>query len=125
MTAEDIMTTENLQTLHQDLPLMVAGEIMDWQSIRHVPVVDDDHRVVGLITHRDLLRVAASCDEGTAARDVMTSIRQTFAPDTPIKVIIETMITNKWGCVLITHPDKRLMGIITEADFLSVVYEML
>jgi CBS domain-containing protein len=40
-------------------------------------------------------------------------------------VIIETMITNKWGCALITDDEGRLEGIITEADFLRVVYEML
>jgi CBS domain-containing protein len=103
MKAEDVMTSENLQTLHRDLPLRIAGEIMEWQSIRHVPVVDD----------------------GVPVRDVMTPLRKTFRPHTPIKVVIETMITNKWGCVLITDDDARLLGIITEADFLRVVYGML
>ena len=125
MKAEEVMTSENLQTLHFDLPLRIAGEIMEWQSIRHVPVVDDGNRVVGLVTHRDLLRLAAGGNEGVPVREVMTPIRKTFRPETPIKVIIETMITNKWGCVLITGEDGHLKGIITEADFLRVVYEML
>jgi CBS domain-containing membrane protein len=125
MKAEDVMTSENLQTLHRDLPLRIAGEIMEWQSIRHVPVVDDGERVVGLVTHRDLLRLAAGGNDGVPVRDVMTPIRKTFRPHTPIKVVIETMITNKWGCVLITDDDARLLGIITEADFLRVVYGML
>jgi len=98
---------------------------MEWQSIRHVPVVDDGSRVVGLVTHRDLLRLAAGGNDGVPVREVMTPIRKTFRPETPIKVIIETMITNKWGCVLITDDEGRLVGIITEADFLRVVYEML
>jgi predicted transcriptional regulator len=125
MKAEEVMTSENLQTLHFDLPLRIAGEIMEWQSIRHVPVVDDTSRVVGLVTHRDLLRLAAGGNDGVPVREVMTPIRKTFRPETPIKVIIETMITNKWGCVLITDDEGRLVGIITEADFLRVVYEML
>ncbi|HEX9593216.1 MAG TPA: CBS domain-containing protein [bacterium] len=125
MKAEEVMTSENLQTLHFDLPLRIAGEIMEWQSIRHVPVVDDGSRVVGLVTHRDLLRLAAGGNDGVPVREVMTPIRKTFRPETPIKVIIETMITNKWGCVLITDDEGRLVGIITEADFLRVVYEML
>jgi CBS domain-containing membrane protein len=125
MKAADVMTSENLQTLHKDLPLRIAGEIMEWQSIRHVPVVDDEGRVVGLVTHRDLLRLAASGSQGAPVREVMTPVRMTFMPETPLKVIIETMITNKWGCVLIADEDRRLLGIITEADFLRIVYGML
>lgn len=125
MKAADVMTSENLQILHMDLPLRSAGEIMQWQSIRHVPVVDDEGRVVGLVTHRDLLRIAASGDSGRPVREVMTPVRMTFTPETPLKVIIETMITNKWGCVLIADAQRRLVGIITEADFLRIVYAML
>ena len=55
----------------------------------------------------------------------MTPVRMTFRPETPLKVVIETMITNKWGCVLIADEDRRLLGIITEADFLRIVYGML
>jgi CBS domain-containing protein len=125
MKAVDVMTSENLQTLHKDLPLRIAGEIMEWQSIRHVPVVDDEGRVVGLVTHRDLLRLAASGSQGAPVREVMTPVRITFGPETPLKVVIETMITNKWGCVLIADAERRLLGIITEADFLRIVYGML
>jgi len=125
MKAADVMTSENLQTLHKDLPLRIAGEIMEWQSIRHVPVVDDAGRVVGLVTHRDLLRLAASGSQGAPVREVMTPVRMTFIPETPLKVIIETMITNKWGCALIADAERKLLGIITEADFLRIVYGML
>jgi len=125
MKAADVMTSENLQTLHKDLPLRIAGEIMEWQSIRHVPVVDDEGRVVGLVTHRDLLRLAASGSQGAPVREVMTPVRMTFMPETPLKVIIETMITNKWGCALIADAEHKLLGIITEADFLRIVYGML
>jgi len=125
MKAVDVMTSENLQTLHKDLPLRIAGEIMEWQSIRHVPVVDDEGRVVGLVTHRDLLRLAASGSQGAPVREVMTPVRMTFRPETPLKIIIETMITNKWGCALIADAERKLLGIITEADFLRIVYGML
>ncbi len=125
MTAADVMTTDNLQTLHEGLGVDGAGEMMAWQSIRHVPVVDDDGRVVGLVTHRDLLRLAANGEGGRRASEVMTPVRLTFRPETPIKVIIEAMITRKWGCALVTDDSRHLLGIITEADFLSVVYGML
>jgi len=125
MTAADVMTTDNLQTLHEGLGVDTAGEMMAWQSIRHVPVVDDGGRVVGLVTHRDLLRLAASGEGEQTASAVMTPVHLTFRPETPIKVIIEAMITRKWGCALVTDDSNHLVGIITEADFLSVVYGML
>ncbi|HBB41512.1 MAG: hypothetical protein COW73_02945 [Nitrospirae bacterium CG18_big_fil_WC_8_21_14_2_50_70_55] len=125
MTAASVMTSDHLQTLNEHLAVDVAGEMMAWQSIRHVPVVDDAGRVVGLITHRDLLRLAARGETGRLAAEVMTPVRLTFRPETPLKVIIEAMITRKWGCALITDDDRHLLGILTEADFLHIVYGML
>ena len=38
---------------------VVAASLMDWEKIRHVPVEDDEGRLVGVISHRSLLRLVA------------------------------------------------------------------
>ena len=59
MKAKDIMTTK-LFTLKADHKLDLASDVMDWQRIRHVPIVDDSHNLEGLLTHRDLLNASIS-----------------------------------------------------------------
>src|SRR5688572_20731371 len=57
MLVGDLMTRE-LVTLSQAETLSIADRIMALGRIRHMPVVDDDGRLVGLISQRDLFRGA-------------------------------------------------------------------
>ena len=50
------MTTD-LFTVNQDDVVDMVACVMDWKHIRHVPVEDDDRHLVGLVTHRSLLRL--------------------------------------------------------------------
>src|SRR5882724_499845 len=47
----------NLFTVRPDDLVNLAASVMNWEHIRHIPVEDDDGRLVGLVTHRDLLRL--------------------------------------------------------------------
>mgnify|MGYP002064122728 CR=1 FL=1 len=58
------MTTD-LFTVHPDELIHLAAHVMDWKHVRHVPVEDNDHRLVGLVTHRTLLRLLAGLEELT------------------------------------------------------------
>jgi CBS domain-containing membrane protein len=50
----DVMKT-NVTTVHASHSMPLAASIMELERVRHVPVVDDERRVVGLVTHRDIL----------------------------------------------------------------------
>src|SRR5262249_62310845 len=67
----DLMST-TLQTVGSATSLGDAWGVMKRCRIRHLPVVDDLGRAIGLITHRDLLRAAPSAigepDEATRLR---------------------------------------------------------
>ena len=52
------MTTD-LFTVHADDPIEMVANLMIWERIRHVPVEDKDHRLVGLVTYRAVLRFLA------------------------------------------------------------------
>ena len=56
MHVRDIMTTPVVAVGNAD-NLKVVEEVMEWKHIRHLPVINDDGELVGLLTHRDLLRV--------------------------------------------------------------------
>lgn len=56
---KDLMSMD-LFTLYEDDTFQVLSEIMNWQRIRHIPVINQEDKLVGLVSHRDLLRVSIS-----------------------------------------------------------------
>ncbi len=62
MTVKQIMSTK-VFTVRPDKKLFVVGEVMEWAHVRHVPVVDVQGRLVGIVSHRDLLRASISSVE--------------------------------------------------------------
>ena len=110
--------TRDLVTVKETDDLALAESILRLGGIRHLPVVRDG-RLAGLLTQRDLLRAGAS---GVAARavsagDVMTHDPTTVAPDSSLAVAARLMLRHKFGCLPVCEPDGRLVGIVTESDF--------
>lgn len=121
-----IMTTE-LFTVNQDELVDVVASLMEWEHIRHVPVEDTEHRLVGLVTHRDLLRLLARRkDDGdpTPVSAVMTRDPITARPDTPSLAALRLMREHDVGCLPVVDGTK-LVGIVTEHDFLEVAGQLL
>jgi len=105
---------------------------MKWHRIRHIPVIDDNRRLVGLVTHRDLLRGAISCfanphpdhqknlNAHIPVRDLMRSHVVTASPDMPLEMAAELIAKEKVGCLPVIENGK-LVGIVTEVDFVALV----
>lgn len=55
---EDVMTTP-VTTIHENTNIVVAARQMVHDGYRHLPVVDDDERVVGMVSSTDFVRVVA------------------------------------------------------------------
>jgi CBS domain-containing protein len=116
ITVGDFMTRD-LVTVKEADDLALAESILRLGGIRHLPVVRDG-RLTGLLTQRDLLRSAArQGPQTTRASDIM--VRQVIAvrPDTSLVQAAKIMLANKFGCLPITEEDGKLVGIITESDF--------
>ncbi len=132
---QDIMTTD-LFTLYESDNLQMLDEMMKWRAIRHIPVIDDTRRIVGIMTHRDLLKVSASVydlkkkqsDENNYKNlnigDVMARNLVTITPEIELKRAAKIMFENKLGCLpVVDGENKVLVGIITEADFVKFFVE--
>jgi len=120
--------TRDLFTVHPDDLVDLAANLMDWEHIRHVPVEDDSGRLVGLISHRTLLRHVARGvlrgGEASAVRDIMKPDPVTVTPSTQTLDAIEVMRHHKVGCLPVVAGDK-LVGIITERDLIEVSAKLL
>jgi CBS domain-containing protein len=127
----DVMSRE-LATLNRNDELSLADDVMRLGRIRHLPVLDEDGRLVGVVSQRDLFRgalvKALGYGERTARRlmksipvkEIMTPDPVTTPPDTPLREAAEAMLSGKIGCLLVVDGEE-LVGIITEADFVSMV----
>ena len=131
----DIMT-QKVVTLFEEDNLTGVEDGMAHFKFRHLPVVDGK-RLVGLVTHRDLLRVAASAldprgaqktksmNEHVFVRDVMQREVVTVRDDTPILDAGRLMWNNKMSCLPVVSDSGDLLGLVTEADFLKLALILL
>ncbi len=133
LLVRDLMTSE-VETVQPSSTLAELLDLLQERNIRHVPVVDDEGELVGLVTQRDLLRrsLAARGDLPLAVREEVVSHRtvdefmtagvMTVDPDAPLGEAAELILDNKLGCLPVVE-GPHLVGIITEADFVAYVLE--
>lgn len=122
---ENYMTTD-LFTVHADDAVEMVANLMIWERIRHVAVEDEDHRLVGLITQRAVLRFVLSGGSTlkTPVSDIMKRDVATVGPDTPTLEALRLMRQLQLGCLPVVQ-DERLVGIVTEGDFLEIASKLL
>ncbi|WP_163993024.1 CBS domain-containing protein [Pyxidicoccus caerfyrddinensis] len=114
------LMTRDVVTLKETQNLAKAEELLRLHRIRHLPVVRQG-KLVGLVTHRDLLRAAAVHTSDPAsqplwAADIMTRDVETVRADTPLKDAVAMMLRHKYGCLPVVDASDGLLGILTEAD---------
>lgn len=121
-TVGQFMSTD-LFTVRPDDLVDLAASVMDWRHIRHVPVEDDAGKLVGLVTHRDVMRLLArggaeKSEEPVAVRQLMKTDPVTVGPQTPTLEAVRLMKEKRVGCLPVVE-NGALVGIVTAYDFLD------
>ena len=118
--------TAPVVTLFAEQTLPLVEDIMAHRHLRHLPVIDDEQRLVGLVSHRDLLAAQISNltglsdeqrrarQEEVRARDVMTRDVWRVQPDTLASVAGRMLLDHAFGCLPVVSETDRLLGIVTE-----------
>ena len=126
---EEVMSTD-IFTLERNAKLSIADELMKQQRIRHIPVVNSDGDLCGILTQRDLFRgiLLRSLGYGSRAeekllaslsiKDAMHEEVLTISPDSALSDAATLMLSNKVGCLPVVD-GERLVGMISEADFVK------
>ena len=125
---EDYMSTD-LFTVHQEEAIEFVARLMDWQRIRHVLVEDEQHRLVGLVSHRSLLRYMAERSEGDDREiepigKIMIQDPISVTPEAPTVKAVRLMRERKIGALPVVR-EGQLVGIITERDFIEIAGQLL
>ncbi len=135
MKVRELMSTD-LVTLTEDETLAHAERCMARGRIRHLPVLRDG-KLVGLLTHRDLLAASFSIfaevnrDEQRRVfatipvKELMHRDVVTIGPDVPVSEAARVLLKNKFGCLPVIEEDGTLLGLVTEADFLRLTVRLL
>jgi len=134
LKVRDIMSSD-LVTLKEDDDLGLAENVMRFGRIRHLPVVKNG-KLVGLVTHRDILSAQVSSLADLSVEDInelklsipaseiMKKDVETVSPEDPVLKAARILKRNKYGCLPVVN-DRKLIGIITEADFIDLVIRAL
>jgi CBS domain-containing membrane protein len=114
----DLMTTA-LITVHAIEPVTGAHAEMQVGVIRHLPVVDDHGRLVGVLSDRDILR-ARGARPAKRVGEVMTRDVVTVRPEAPAAEAAAIMLEQKIGSVLVVDEAGTLVGMVTQTDYLDL-----
>jgi len=135
MKVRELMSTD-LVTLTEDETLAHAQRCMARGRIRHLPVLRG-RKLVGLLTHRDLLASSFSIFADvnpTEQRRVFVTVPVveamhrdvvTVPPELAVKEAAKILLKNKYGCLPVVNEGGDLVGIVTEADFLRLTVRLL
>ncbi len=126
----ELMTRKPV-TITEGSTLAEARGAMERLRIRHLPVLDQDGKFAGLVTHRDILAFTISrladidtatqdeIDQGIQAGEVMRRGVKTAQPAMTVREAAQIMLDNKYGCLPVLE-DGAVVGILTEADFIKL-----
>ncbi|MFG0312743.1 MAG: CBS domain-containing protein [Phycisphaerales bacterium] len=118
----------DLFTVQEDELIDLAASIMDWEKIRHIPVEDAKHNLVGLVSYRSILRVVADptlrAKGSVSVSEIMQRDPVTATPETPTLDAIDMMRRNGSSCLPVVR-DRKLVGLVTEHDFMRIAGQLL
>jgi acetoin utilization protein AcuB len=135
MLVKDRMTSDPICG-HPEMPVTEAQELMREKGIRHLPIVNEEEKLVGLITQRSLLSALPSDVSNFSlfeisyvlakikVRDVMTRDLVTTDGNTAIEEAARVMADEKIGCLPVMRDDS-LVGIITDNDLFAIMVDLL
>ena len=136
MLVKDYMTRHPLMAA-PTMPIVEAQRYMGENNIRHLPVIGDGKRLLGLVTKQSLMvppgtlgslnvwEITRFLSDLTVG-DVMVKAQDviTIEQDTTIEEAARVMVENKFGCLPVLE-EGIVVGIITETDLLAQLMEMM
>lgn len=118
MKVRDVMKTAAI-TVRLDDSVSEAARLMRDHGIGFLPVVDENTRVCGVITDRDIVARVVACDappNATRVVDAMTLELVRVHQDDDIDVAAHAMSDTHKGRVLVTGDDDVLEGVVSLSD---------
>ncbi len=123
MLVSELMSNDVL-TIRADAPLAQAAAEMRLGRVRHLPVVDAKGKLVGLLSHLDVMKTLLR-RKGTQVADGMSVRLVTVREDAQAADAAKLMRSRKVGSLPVIDEKGRLVGLLTEADFVDLAEQAL
>ncbi|MFC1594163.1 HPP family protein [Candidatus Omnitrophota bacterium] len=130
---KDIMVTKPF-TIGVDEPFSRVWDIFKIHSIRHLPVLNDERKLEGIITQRDLYKIISprKTTDGNFVYDkaeldqfilkhVMKKDVVALSPSDTLGHLVDVMVRKKYGCIPVIDETRYLAGIMTQIDVLRIL----
>lgn len=136
LTVAEFMSPNPL-TLSRFNSLADARKSMKDNGFRHIPIVDDDGSLVGLVSERNVLahggssqnylepEEQAKIESGTLLADVMVTQVTSIPVAMNIADAAHLVHQKKFGCLPVVDAHNQVLGIITDHDFVSITMQLL
>ena len=116
------LMSKELVTINANALLSAAAEIFLHRSFRHLPVLDTENHLVGILSDRDLLRSSSRKGwEDETVGSIATQSLLVASGDTEIREVAGVMIDVHVGCMPIINKEANLVGIVTRSDILRTL----
>lgn len=117
-------TTPCLHVLSPENTVEQAGKIMSENNIRHLPVLNANKKVLGIVSERDLYSsYRLQSDGNTPIQNIMKKEPYCVPAQTKIYEVALNMSENKYGSAIVIYDDESL-GIFTSTDALNALIEV-
>ncbi|WP_347862553.1 acetoin utilization AcuB family protein [Salimicrobium sp. PL1-032A] len=130
MIIEEMMK-KDIHTLTEEDTIEEALKILNAHHIRHIPIVDKEYKVIGIVSDRDVRDASPSVFEQDSGLtqlsnklgSIMTSPVITVHPLDFVEEVATIFYEHEIACVPVTSNEK-LVGIITEKDLLYTLIQL-
>lgn len=122
------MTTEVI-ALHPEDSLNIVEKTFEGHSFHHIPILDTDQNIQGIVSKSDLLQIAAIRRDFTESefsrikvKDFMTRIVVTVTPNSTLSDVADIFRANRFHAVPVVD-DGKVVGIVTTHDVITAAFE--
>jgi acetoin utilization protein AcuB len=125
LLASDVMSSPVL-TLFENSTLKEALEFVKLKRFRHVPVVNGENKLSGILSDRDFFKFQYETEERdklsqTKITELIKSRVLTASPDTKISEIARIMFDERIGAMPVLDSEENIVGMITRSDILRTI----
>jgi acetoin utilization protein AcuB len=128
MQINEIMTSAPI-TVRETASIGQAWGVLQELDVRHLPVVNADRELVGIVSDRDFATPPAppltaellgnqSASPDAAVSTIMTGAPISVEPDDDLGDAIDLMVENKVGAIPVVGPEGQVVGIVSYLDVL-------
>ena len=128
--AKQLMSSP-VTTLPPTTPISAAWELIHNRRFRHIPILSEQDKLIGILSDRDLFRETISRltasnqpisrASGTTIQEVMITNILAASPETEIRAIARLLFEERIGAMPIVNDVEELVGILTRSDILRTV----